>query len=180
MSAPAASILGRMATLLSMQPLECLRTYKQANLPLSTMQFFRGASPVTALSSLYKGLAPTVIRDVPFSAVHWPLNDLLYRRFVALRRSSDAELSKREKLALSAVSGAFSSTVATLISQPFDIVKTTIQASANRHVKMTVGGELRRFFGQYGIRGSLIGLTPRLIKVVPGCAIISGCYRYFN
>ncbi|ORM40670.1 Solute carrier family 25 member 40 [Babesia sp. Xinjiang] len=179
-SSPLASVLGRMVTLLSMQPLECLRTFKQANLAHRTVDFFSGTRGLQSFLSLYKGLTPTVIRDVPFSAVHWPLNDWLYRRFIAFNGLSECDLSKPQRLALSLVTGSISSTAAAVISQPFDIVKTTIQASTDRTVKMTVRRELIRFFGQYGMKGFSIGLTPRLIKIVPGCAIISGCYRYFN
>ncbi|GFE54741.1 mitochondrial carrier protein [Babesia ovis] len=177
-STPIASVLGRMVTLLSMQPLECLRTYKQANLAQHTSTFFSGTRGLQSFLSLYRGLTPTVIRDVPFSAVHWPLNDWLYRRFANVR--SDTELSKQQRFAMSFISGGISSTFATVISQPFDIVKTNIQANTDRGRCLTLRGELYRFFGEYGMRGFLIGLTPRLIKVVPGCAIISGCYRYFN
>ncbi|GBE61480.1 mitochondrial carrier protein [Babesia ovata] len=134
MSTPLASILGRMATLLSMQPLECLRTYTQANLPGRTMSFFKDTKGLAAIKSLYRGLIPTVIRDVPFSAVHWPLNDLLYRRFIASCGRSESDLSKGQKFALSFATGTMSSMLATMISQPFDIVKTTIQVRLYLHI----------------------------------------------
>ncbi|EDO06394.1 putative mitochondrial carrier protein [Babesia bovis T2Bo] len=179
-SSPVASVLGRMATLFVMQPFECLRTYKQANLTETTSSYISGTRGVQKYLSLYRGLTTTIIRDVPFSAIHWPVNDWLYRQFITMRGISVSDLSKRERLWISLVTGSMSSVLACTISQPFDIVKTKIQATTDRSCKRTTSSELRRFFGQYGFRGFFIGLTPRLLKVVPGCAIISGCHRYFN
>lgn len=127
MSAPMASILARMATLLSMQPLESLRTFRQANLSHNTQKFFADVKGFAAFRTCYKGLVPTIIRDVPFSALHWPLNDLIYRLILGFRQKTDDNITKYEKLSLSFVTGAMSSTIATIISQPFDIVKTNIQ-----------------------------------------------------
>ncbi|KAK1442844.1 hypothetical protein BgAZ_303620 [Babesia gibsoni] len=178
-SAPVASIIARMTTLLATQPVECLRTYRQANLSKDTKSFVGDRRGFALIRGCYKGLVSTIIRDVPFSALHWPLNDVLYRRTLSSLDIPEDRITKMQKFALSFVTGAISSTVATTVSQPFDIVKTKIQATTEMK-KMTVNGELSKFFRQYGLSGFLIGLTPRLIKVVPGCAIISGFYRYFN
>jgi len=80
-------------------------------------------------SSLYKGLGPTLYRDVPFSAIYW----LCLERFKSIlnQRYADSVIdSKISPLMASTnafISGALSGMIAAFCTTPFDVVKTRQQ-----------------------------------------------------
>lgn len=176
---PVASILSRMLAIVVTQPFDCLRTHTQANLS-SNLTLWKIKSTLGS-TTLYKGLFSTILRDIPFSAIHWPLCEYFYRYITEHTGYKDRGLSRMELLVIPFLCGSLSATIATVVSQPFDIVKTKIQANINRMDtrRTSISKELKVFIRDYGFRGLLIGLLPRLFKVVPGSAIMAASYRYF-
>ena len=80
------------------------------------------------MRSLWRGLVPTLWRDVPFSGMYW----LTYERTKA--RLEDLQLARSQaptfgsQFRISFLSGAAAGSVAALVTQPFDVVKTQVQA----------------------------------------------------
>ncbi|AFZ81351.1 mitochondrial carrier protein, putative [Theileria equi strain WA] len=182
-STPIASLLSRLVTMVFVQPLDCMRTYSQANLYGNKVPSFKEVAKSKGFFSLYKGSYPTLIRDIPFSTFHWPINEFLYKKITGMERFRERELTQMESMYIPFISGTFSSIIATIFSQPFDIIKTNIQAAGLDHrclKKSTVLSEFRRLNKNYGMRGFFIGIGPRMFKVVPGSAIMSATYYYYN
>ncbi|OBS76018.1 hypothetical protein A6R68_17530, partial [Neotoma lepida] len=97
--------------------------------------------------SLWKGWTPTILRDVPFSAMYWYNYEILKKWLC--EKSGLYEPTFMINFTSGALSGSFAA-VATL---PFDVVKTQKQTQLWTY--------------ESGKR-----LIPRLIKIAPACAIM--------
>ena len=127
------------------------------------------------LTSLWKGFTATIMRDVPFSAIYWPLYEAL--------RPAQYEFER------CFLAGAFAGTLASTLTLPFDVIKTQRQLELGESL-MTRGGRqvgvptnrdvAREIWSAYGARGFWTGLTPRIIKVAPACAIMISSYEFFK
>ncbi|UKK02774.1 mitochondrial carrier protein [Theileria orientalis] len=189
-NAPTASLISRMVTLTVCQPFDCMRTYVQSNLYTHKRQSFLEILKNKGLKSMYKGSLSTVVRDVPFSTIHWPVNELIFHMIKSNEGYKKIDPKGVGLLVLPFWTGAFSSLVATVASQPFDVIKTNLQAGSvdiqnNKNNisgsnKFNILSEFIRIKRTYGVRGFFIGVAPRLLKVVPGSAIMSATYHFFN
>lgn len=124
------------------------------------------------IASLWQGLGPTLYRDVPFSAVYWFGYEYL--------RSSFKDPKPHEMF----LSGAASGAVAGILTQPFDVVKT------HRQIELGESGfdPKKRFPSTFslllklqkekGTRVLYTGITARVAKVAPACAIMITSYEY--
>ncbi|BAM41993.1 mitochondrial carrier protein [Theileria orientalis strain Shintoku] len=187
---PTASLISRLVTLMVCQPFDCMRTYVQSNLYTHKRQSFVEILKNKGLKSMYKGSLSTIVRDVPFSAIHWPINELIFDMIKSNEAYKRFDSKGVGILVLPFWTGAFSSLVATVVSQPFDVIKTNLQAGSvdiqnnkNNIIgsrKSSILSEFIRIKRTYGVRGFFIGVAPRLLKVVPGSAIMSATYHFFN
>ncbi|XP_037983895.1 solute carrier family 25 member 40 isoform X3 [Motacilla alba alba] len=115
-----AGSLSRFGSATVVSPLELIRTqmqyrrssYKQLYLRISTKV------AVDGWFSLWQGWASTILRDVPFSAMYW----YNYERF---KKMMCKEVGANEPtFFVSFTSGAASGSIAAVVTQPFDVVKT--------------------------------------------------------
>ncbi len=112
------------ATLVS--PLEMVRTKMQSR----RMAFWqvREALAITLRNEgargLWKGCAATVSRDVPFSALYWPVYESLKSRFLGDDPEERARLPQPEVLAGTFAAGAMAGSVAAAVTLPMDVIKT--------------------------------------------------------
>lgn len=169
------------ATLTS--PLELIRTQMQSRKSTrGVVQSIKHEVGRNGILSLWRGLVPTLYRDVPFSGLYW----LFYERTkIALRarlgiQAGIDNLFDEWKLAF--FSGSIAGSIAAFVTTPFDVVKTRRQAVLSNRVQ-TKGKEttiflLRRIIHQEGTSGLFSGLLPRLLKVSPACAIMISSYEF--
>ncbi|TPX35857.1 hypothetical protein SmJEL517_g01731 [Synchytrium microbalum] len=165
------------ATIIS--PLELVRTRMQSGgadksisrVVLGVAEMVKQNGP----SSLWRGLAPTLWRDVPFSATYWAGYELLRHR---LPRPNMSNEFVRDFWS-SFIAGAISGTVAATITTPFDVAKTTRQVSRDTHVRADgkMLNLIRFIVERDGWKGLFRGLSPRIAKVAPACAIMISSYE---
>uniref|UniRef100_A0A182MLZ8 Solute carrier family 25 member 40 n=1 Tax=Anopheles culicifacies TaxID=139723 RepID=A0A182MLZ8_9DIPT len=167
-------------------PLELIRTKMQSE-KLSYREVghaFRSMLRVQGVLGLWKGFFPTILRDVPFSGIYWTTYESIKKHFNVSQPS----------FAFSFAGGAVSGGVAAFITVPFDVVKTHQQiAFGEQFLYAQNGGDkavkkpfkaigtfetMGRIFQMNGIRGLFAGLTPRLVKVAPACAIMIASFEY--
>lgn len=163
-------------------PLEMVRTKLQSQrlsyrqVSQSVIQTIREGG----ISMLWKGLGPTLLRDVPFSAFYW---------FSYESMKSHVLLNKgRTKLTFteSFISGALSGTVAGILTLPFDVIKTHRQIELgevfkeNKHATRSTWKLMKQVHLDQGVPALFTGLVPRTIKVAPACAIMISSYEYFK
>ncbi|NWS92069.1 S2540 protein, partial [Toxostoma redivivum] len=177
-----AGSLSRFGSATVVSPLELIRTqmqyrrwsYKELYLCISTKV------AVDGWISLWGGWTSTILRDVPFSAMYW----YNYERF---KKMMCKEVGANEPtFFVSFTSGAASSSIAAVVTQPFDVVKTYRQTQLwesetlkipQRDHKST-WAVMRKIVAANGITGLFAGITPRLFKVAPACAIMISTYEY--
>ena len=131
-------------------PLELIRTRQALQNSLSSktktpfqsnslIKEFRIIIQTEGLASLFKGLTPTLYRDVPFSAIYWLCVEQ-FRSILTLRylREQQHEYSSNKQIhSISPVvasyhafiSGALSGMIAAFCTTPFDVVKTRQQVN---------------------------------------------------
>ncbi|KAL7835877.1 hypothetical protein SRHO_G00282240 [Serrasalmus rhombeus] len=166
------------ATLIS--PLELIRTKLQ-----SERQSYRELSAVIRSAvhtegwlALWRGLGPTLLRDVPFSAMYW-YNYEKGKSLLCRYKSSEPTFT------ITFIAGALSGSVASIVTLPFDVVKTRRQVELGELQARNLSAQgsstytvMKRIVGESGIRGLFAGFMPRLIKVAPACAIMISTYEF--
>uniref|UniRef100_A0A8D2NQY6 Solute carrier family 25 member 40 n=1 Tax=Zosterops lateralis melanops TaxID=1220523 RepID=A0A8D2NQY6_ZOSLA len=175
-----AGSLSRFGSVTVVSPLELIKTQMQYR-RLSYKQLYLCISTKVAVDgwvSLWAGWTSTILRDVPFSAMYW----YSYERF---KKMMCKEVGANEPtFFVSFTSGAASGSIAAVTTQPFDVVKTHRQTqlwdSETLKSKLLV-----RIKNPYSVPknkphyfGFRYGITPRLFKVAPACAIMISTYEY--
>ncbi|KAM4598177.1 mitochondrial glutathione transporter SLC25A39 isoform 2-T3 [Polymixia lowei] len=174
--------LARLGAVTVISPLELVRTKMQSRrLSYSELRVcIRSAVAQDGWLSLWRGWGPTVLRDVPFSALYWFNYELVKAQLCEQNQMSQANFS------ISFTSGAISGTVAAILTLPFDVVKTRRQIQLGE--METLGVPLKRttstwhimkeICAESGYRGLFAGFLPRVIKVAPACAVMISTYEF--
>ena len=119
---------------------------------------------------MWTGIGPTLVRDVPFSAIYWGL----YESGKQFAVESQPALAS-SKIGLPFLLGAASGSVAAVVTHPMDVVKTRVQVGSDgmavvlRNISQAPEGPLRVLFK---------GLTPRVARVTPACAIVISAFEF--
>ncbi|KAI8443839.1 mitochondrial carrier domain-containing protein [Phakopsora pachyrhizi] len=143
----------------------------------------------SGFKSLYAGLPATLWRDVPFSAIYWTGYETM-RRLISRDGGggfgeSDLKSTSVRRLATeSFIAGSLSGSIAAVLTNGFDVIKTRRQAqegvvkgqaSSRRVGTLRMIVEIGR---KEGFRDGLMkGLSPRLAKIVPSCGIMIASYE---
>jgi len=168
-----ASPLELMRTTLQSTPANPLVPHTLSSVLLSTNRLVRSQGA----SALWRGLMPTLWRDVPFSGVYWA-------SYEACKSTFRTRYNKTGAL-YEFFSGAASGIIAATITHPFDVAKTRRQALVLS--QEGVPTQTLRFLGkilqQEGVGALYAGIVPRLAKIAPACGIMIASYesvgRYF-
>ncbi|KAI6187833.1 hypothetical protein M3Y98_00288200 [Aphelenchoides besseyi] len=186
-----AGVLARCASVTLVSPLEMIRTKMQSQIVsfADLSKILKSSIKQDGYSSLWRGLTATYLRDIPFSAVYWTLYEYLKKRGMALKKKRETDFM------ISFISGATAGSVASVLTHPFDVVKTHRQIElgqirrpiknsscrigqmANSKTTISVMKEIIR---SDGFGGLFAGLTPRIAKVAPACATMIGTYEYLK
>lgn len=182
--------VARFAAVTVISPLELVRT-KMQSASLSYDQI--GAAVKDAVSrggwrSLWSGWAPSILRDVPFSGFYFCGYEVAktYYSDVFKSSSSSSSSSSSTSLKINFLSGGTSALFATVLTQPFDVLKTRSQirlGEANFVLSASSDSVFRsaaRIVETHGVSGLFVGMAPRLMKVIPACAIMITSYEYFK
>ncbi|KAF9120573.1 hypothetical protein BGW39_011265 [Mortierella sp. 14UC] len=170
------------ATVIS--PLELFRTRMQSvhTDTKGNAGLFRGVSQgIVAMVrtegalSLWRGLAPTLWRDVPFSAIYWVGYENIKKRIVAWDRQKAHPALNEFEVAFS--SGALSGMIAATLTTPFDVAKTRRQVDLLQPVHTKMFSMMKAIVAAEGYSGLWRGLTARVAKVAPSCAIMISSYE---
>ncbi|KAI0850065.1 mitochondrial carrier [Daldinia vernicosa] len=122
---------------------------------------------------LYRGWGITVMREVPFTVIQFPLWEALKgwgRRRKGLG-GGNVEVSAGESALYGSVSGA----VAAGVTTPLDVLKTRVMLSKERESVLVV---LKELLSTHGIRPFFAGIGPRVMWISAGGAIFLGSYQW--
>lgn len=163
-------------------PLEMVRTKMQSR-RLSYPEVTRAVIQLVkheGLLSLWRGLGPTLMRDVPFSSIYWASYEFMKQYF--------EQTTPDKKFSL--IAGALAGSMAAISTLPFDVAKTHRQIELGERdllIGQTNNSQpkamkktsqlLKDIYRRNGITGLFSGIVPRVIKVAPSCAIMITCYE---
>jgi len=132
--------------------------------------------------SLWRGVGPTLLRDVPFSMMYWLGYESI--RAAAEQRVGTDDVAGR--FAVAFLAGAGSGSVAAVLTTPFDVAKTRVQIEMYKEARAAPGrrcavpstvGVLSRVVREEGPAALFSGLGARVAKVAPACAIMISSYE---
>jgi len=160
-------------------PLELVRTNLQSTPadPLkphtfsSTLRDARRLVNTDGVRALYRGLGPTLWRDVPFSGIYWVGYEAWKKYFY---RTTDMPVP-----VLAFASGAISGMTSALLTHPFDVTKTRRQALtlSRNGAPVSTFPFIKDLIRTEGVAALFAGLTPRLAKIAPACGIMIASYE---
>ncbi|XP_027703775.1 solute carrier family 25 member 40 isoform X5 [Vombatus ursinus] len=176
-----AGIVARLGAVTVISPLELIRTKMQSK-ALSYKElhlFVRRKLSHDGWISLWRGWSSTVMRDVPFSAMYW-YNFEVFKKWLC--KNSDKH---EPTFVINFAAGAVSGSIASIVTLPFDVVKTQKQTRLWRYedvdlhnLPTSTWDIMKQIVSKHGISGLFAGLIPRLIKVAPACAIMVSTYEF--
>uniref|UniRef100_A0A4W5K6T5 Mitochondrial glutathione transporter SLC25A39 n=1 Tax=Hucho hucho TaxID=62062 RepID=A0A4W5K6T5_9TELE len=174
--------LARLGAVSVISPLELVRTKMQSRkVTYSELRVCILSSVAQdGWLSLWRGWGPTVLRDVPFSALYWFNYELVKAHLCDKYNVSQATFS------ISFTAGAISGAVAAIMTLPFDVVKTRRQIQLGEMETLGVPVKnptstwyiMRGIWTESGYRGLFAGFIPRVIKVAPACAVMISTYEF--
>lgn len=184
-------------------PFELLRTRQASAIgggkeSLGLVHELRSIIQQEGVRGLYRGLAPTLWRDVPFSAVYWLCIEHFRKMWKDRAEVSPTALQETGE---AFVNGAVAGIIAACFTTPMDVVKTRQQGMAGTSTESVPhqscnhnGAEaynktpkpgrdagtftfMRYIAKTEGLAGLWSGNQSRIIKVAPSCAIMISSYE---
>ncbi|XP_041978434.1 S-adenosylmethionine mitochondrial carrier protein homolog [Aricia agestis] len=120
---------------------------------------------------VYRGFLSTVLRDVPFSSIQFPLWEL-FKKMVQDR--SHSKITSFE----SAVCGAAAGALAAAATTPLDVAKTRIMLATDGSAhKVRIAPVLAHIYAERGIGGLFAGVGPRVTNIFIGGFVFFGMYE---
>ena len=110
---------------------------------------------------LYKGLGATMARDITYSGVYFTL-------YTKIKHTASSQLSTtgtNERALFFASCALASSVLASLLTQPPDVVRTYIQLD-QQATNRSFASASKRIYEKRGIRGFFAGFVPRSLRRV--------------
>lgn len=182
-----AGMLARTTITSFASPLELIRTNLQStptnpnkpNTLSSVLRSINGLVREQGVRSLWRGLGPSLWRDVPFSGIYWASYESIKKK---LHQNGFGKNGHGADVAF--FSGAVSGTTAALITSPFDVLKTRQQSFVmNAPASVRASGPTSSFGLLVGIvrnegAGALFaGILPRTAKIAPACGIMIASFE---
>ncbi|CAG0883206.1 unnamed protein product [Cyprideis torosa] len=164
-----ASSIGEVAACAVRVPVEVVKQRRQvgmylgAGLATVVRSTYRGGG----VAGFYRGFGSTVFREIPFSAIQFPLWEALKVQVAHARGRNTASPAE------AALCGTVAGGIASFLTTPFDVVKTRIML-------LQGGGIYSTFLDVYrtrGVRGLFAGAVPRVTWISIGGFIFLGSYE---
>jgi solute carrier family 25 S-adenosylmethionine transporter 26 len=118
---------------------------------------------------LYRGWSITIMREVPFTVIQFPLWEGLKRW--SLARSGKTQVSAGESALFGSVAGA----VAAGVTTPLDVLKTRLMLAREKIPATTM---LRNILRESGPGAFFSGIGPRVMWISIGGAVFLGSYQW--
>ena len=126
------------------------------------------------IRGLYRGYGTTLLREIPFSLIQFPLWEWL--KFQLHHKYLGHEPLPWQSSACGAFAGGFSAAVTT----PLDVAKTRIMlAKAGTDLALMNSSvyALKVIFAEKGVKGLFAGVVPRVMWITIGGGIFFGVYE---
>ncbi|CAC5418307.1 SLC25A26 [Mytilus coruscus] len=168
----AGASFGEVTCCLIRVPVEVIKQRAQVFTNTSSYSVLRNTLQSEGFRGLYRGYLSTVIREVPFSFMQFPMWE--YFKILWSR-----EQGKPVDPWQSSICGAVAGSIASGITIPLDVAKTRIML-AEKNSALASGNiphAIKIIFLEKGVKGLFAGIIPRVIWISIGGAIFLGVYE---
>lgn len=169
-----AASLGEVVSCSVRVPYEVVKMRSQTSVggKVSNIAITREVIGREGLVGLYRGFKSTVIRDLPFSAIQYPIWEKL--KIMHLRRNRRPVTAPE-----SAWYGSIAGAVAAFLTTPLDVAKTRIMLAdpSESIASGKVLAALKIIKNEKGMWGLFAGVVPRVFWISVGAAIFLGSYE---
>uniref|UniRef100_A0A3Q2SUR5 Mitochondrial S-adenosylmethionine carrier protein n=1 Tax=Fundulus heteroclitus TaxID=8078 RepID=A0A3Q2SUR5_FUNHE len=167
-----AASLGEIVACLIRVPTEVVKQRTQASPSSSSYNMLRATLTEEGFRGLYRGYSSTVLREIPFSLVQFPLWE--YLKTLWSQRQGHTLHSWQ-----SAVCGAFAGAAAALVTTPLDVAKTRIMLAkaGSAAARGNIPTVLCDVWRNKGLPGLFAGSVPRMAFISVGGFIFLGAYE---
>lgn len=165
------ALCGEVAACLVRVPVEVVKQRSQAGQASSWSNFvylLQNKSGEGTIRGLYRGWNTTIMREIPFTVIQFPLYEWLKSQWSAYEKSENLSLLK------GAICGSVAGAVAAALTTPLDVIKTRIMLNKER---VGVVPLVRSIVREEGYGAFLRGIGPRTCWISAGGAIFLGCYE---
>ncbi|EGW30203.1 mitochondrial carrier protein PET8 [Spathaspora passalidarum NRRL Y-27907] len=133
------------------------------------MYLIKDKSGEGLIRGLYRGWNTTIMREIPFTVIQFPLYEWLKEKWAKTTHSA-------EKLSAvkGAICGSIAGGVAAALTTPLDVIKTRIMLHKDR---VNVVDVVKSIIREEGLGTFLNGIGPRTAWISAGGAIFLGCYE---
>jgi solute carrier family 25 S-adenosylmethionine transporter 26 len=169
----AAASVGEIAACMVRVPAEVVKQRVQTGQYRSSLQalrsILRNEKGEGVFRGLYRGWATTVVREIPFTMIQFPLYEWMKAR--------RAEYLKVERVTPieGAVAGSIAGGIAAALTTPLDVIKTRIMLFHEHISFFSAAGSILR---DEGPRAFFKGIGPRTMWISGGGAIFLGVYEF--
>lgn len=131
------------------------------------LYLFQNKSGEGVIKGLYRGWNTTILREIPFTIIQFPLYEWLKKKWSAY---------EGDKLSLlkGATCGSIAGGIAAALTTPLDVVKTRIMLNKEAIGPLSL---VKTMISEEGYRVFLNGIGPRTCWISAGGAIFLGCYE---
>ncbi|ODV83630.1 hypothetical protein CANARDRAFT_78537 [[Candida] arabinofermentans NRRL YB-2248] len=166
---------GEIAACLVRVPAEVIKQRTQSMIFKNSFESFKyiitNQSGEGVLKGLYRGWGTTIMREIPFTMIQFPLYEYLKLRWGgSFDGGNDNKLSPLK----GAICGSIAGGLAAAVTTPLDVLKTRLMLS---HVQIPVHTLFKKIVAEEGYGVLLRGIGPRTMWISAGGAIFLGVYE---
>jgi len=172
-----AACTGETAACLVRVPTEVLKTNMQANvLPQQnlrqTFQLILQQNKKSIFGGLYRGFGTTLMREIPFAFVQFPIYEYLKTKITKYQRYDVSPLQ-------AATCGSFGGSIAAALTTPLDVIKTRLMLGKDKHGVFYKGPKdvFTRSLKEEGYQVFWKGIQPRVLWISIGGFVFFGSYE---
>lgn len=172
-------------------PTEVVKSRQQTSAygRVSTFRALQLAASEEGIRGLYRGFFSTILREIPFTCIQFPLFEFLKRQMA--KHTPTLSGARRQDAAWwqSALSGSIAGSIAAALTTPLDVIKTRIMLARARSESASTAADaarakqdtriltiLRTVVQQGGVRGLFAGVVPRTMWIGLGGAVFLGTF----
>lgn len=159
-------------------PAEVIKQRAQASQYASSISAFRAIlannSGEGVFRGLYRGWTSTILREIPFTAIQFPLYEWMKTKFASIRARDDSTTVSSFAISDGAIAGSIAGGIAAFITTPLDVLKTRLML---HHSPIGLGELASKIVNEDGYRAFWRGAGPRTLWISAGGAIFLGTYE---
>ncbi|THH13637.1 hypothetical protein EW146_g6614 [Bondarzewia mesenterica] len=173
--------MGEIAACLIRVPTEVIKTRSQTSsygaLADSSLAAAKLLWKTEGLRGFYRGFGITVMREIPFTSLQFPMYELFKTRLSHFLYGRPASLHAYEAALCGSVAGG----IAAALTTPLDVVKTRVMLDLRdpSHASYpSPAVRLRQIYATEGLRALFSGGVPRTMWISAGGAVFLGVYEW--